>query len=85
MAFPQTPLDVRTDLQIGGTWTDVTADTYLRDLITITGGQAAISRPGFVEYVAELLARGVAVYLSSPAARYHTGDAIVIDGGYTIF
>ncbi len=28
---------------------------------------------------------GVAVYLASPASRFHTGDMIVIDGGYTIF
>lgn len=46
MTFPQTPLDVRTDLQIGGTWTDVTAETYLRDLITITRGRSdEASRP----------------------------------------
>jgi NAD(P)-dependent dehydrogenase (short-subunit alcohol dehydrogenase family) len=28
---------------------------------------------------------GVAVYLASDAAAYHTGDTFVIDGGYTIF
>lgn len=28
---------------------------------------------------------GIAVYLASDASRYHTGDAILIDGGYTIF
>ncbi len=27
----------------------------------------------------------IAVYLASGASRYHTGDTIVIDGGYTIF
>jgi len=26
-----------------------------------------------------------AVYLASPASRYHTGDSLVIDGAYTIF
>jgi hypothetical protein len=46
VAFPQTPLDVRTDLQIGGVWTDVSADVYLRDPITITQGRAdEASRP----------------------------------------
>jgi NAD(P)-dependent dehydrogenase (short-subunit alcohol dehydrogenase family) len=28
---------------------------------------------------------GIAVYLASDASRYHSGDTIVIDGGYTIF
>lgn len=28
---------------------------------------------------------GIAVYLASPASRYHTGDTIVIDGGYSVF
>ena len=28
---------------------------------------------------------GVAVYLSSDASRYHTGDVIRVDGGYAIF
>lgn len=28
---------------------------------------------------------GIAVYLASDAARFHTGDTFVIDGGYTIF
>ena len=26
-----------------------------------------------------------AVYLASPGARYHTGDVLVIDGGYRLF
>jgi NAD(P)-dependent dehydrogenase (short-subunit alcohol dehydrogenase family) len=28
---------------------------------------------------------GIAVYLASRAAAYHTGDTIVIDGGYSVF
>ncbi|MGW1295164.1 hypothetical protein [Streptomyces sp. NPDC002533] len=40
MTFPQTPLDVRVELGIGGVWTDVTGDTYTRSPITITRGAA---------------------------------------------
>jgi NAD(P)-dependent dehydrogenase (short-subunit alcohol dehydrogenase family) len=28
---------------------------------------------------------GIAVYLASDASAYHTGDLIVIDGGYAVF
>ena len=28
---------------------------------------------------------GIAVYLASPASTFHTGDAILIDGGYAVF
>ncbi|MGQ3028087.1 MAG: 2-deoxy-D-gluconate 3-dehydrogenase, partial [Ferrovibrionaceae bacterium] len=28
---------------------------------------------------------GIAVYLTSDASSYHTGDSFVNDGGYTIF
>ncbi len=28
---------------------------------------------------------GIAVYLMSRASAYHTGDTLVIDGGYTLF
>ncbi|MFD3654327.1 hypothetical protein [Streptomyces sp. NPDC058620] len=38
MTFPQTPLDVRSELQIGGTWTDASTDVYTRAPITITRG-----------------------------------------------
>ena len=27
----------------------------------------------------------VAVYLASPASAYHTGDTLLIDGGYSLF
>lgn len=52
--------------------------------IAVTGGQAAIIRPGFAEYVAALLAQGVAVYLSaaSPATLLndHLGAAPDLKG-----
>jgi NAD(P)-dependent dehydrogenase (short-subunit alcohol dehydrogenase family) len=28
---------------------------------------------------------GIAVYLASDAAAYHTGDCLVLDGGYSLF
>ena len=28
---------------------------------------------------------GIAVYLASPASRFHTGDVLVVDGGYCVF
>ena len=28
---------------------------------------------------------GVAVYLASPASKFHTGDVVKLDGGYTVF
>jgi hypothetical protein len=39
MVFPQDPLDVHTELQIGGSWTDISVAPYLRNKITITGGR----------------------------------------------
>ncbi|MFI5524976.1 hypothetical protein [Streptomyces platensis] len=40
MTFPQTALPIRVDLNVGGTWTDITHDVYSRDQIRITGGRA---------------------------------------------
>ncbi|MFD4786602.1 hypothetical protein ACFWN1_05870 [Streptomyces sp. NPDC058459] len=39
MAFPQTPLDTRIDLQIGGVWTDITPDVYTANAISIERGR----------------------------------------------
>lgn len=40
MAFPQTPLDVLVEAQVGGTWTDITADSYTRSPIGIEAGRS---------------------------------------------
>ncbi len=40
MAFPQTPLPIRAEMQIDGTWTEVTSDVRADDGITIRGGFA---------------------------------------------
>ncbi|WP_327679474.1 hypothetical protein [Kitasatospora sp. NBC_00458] len=39
MAFPDTPLDVQVEVQLGGTWVDITGDVYLRDPVTIERGR----------------------------------------------
>jgi hypothetical protein len=51
VTFPQTILDTRVELQLGGVWTDITDDVYARDdgVITITRGrpdEASNSDPG---------------------------------------
>ncbi|MFD5057437.1 hypothetical protein [Streptomyces sp. NPDC058394] len=49
MTFPNTPLDVRTEIQVNSAWVDVTADTYTRDPITISdrgsADEASTSEP----------------------------------------
>lgn len=44
-----------------------------------------ISRVPFRQWLEPKDFGGIAVYLASDAARFHTGDSIVLDGGYTIF
>ncbi|MFD3572800.1 hypothetical protein [Streptomyces sp. NPDC058644] len=39
MAFPDDPLGVRVELQLGGEWLDITADVYTENPITITRGR----------------------------------------------
>ncbi|TXL91576.1 hypothetical protein [Streptomyces sp. IB2014 016-6] len=41
MTFPEDPLGLRTELQIGGVWTDITGRTYTRDRITTSQGMSA--------------------------------------------
>ncbi|MGW2261454.1 hypothetical protein ACWCXE_27170 [Streptomyces sp. NPDC001780] len=40
MVFPNDPLDVRTELQLAGVWTDISPYVYTREPITITQGRA---------------------------------------------
>ena len=44
-----------------------------------------ISRVPFRQWLEPEDFGGIAVYLASDASRYHTGDSIVLDGGYTIY
>ncbi|MFC8124648.1 hypothetical protein [Streptomyces sp. NPDC057302] len=49
MAFPSTPLDIRTELYLGGVWTNISADVYVRDVKVIDVGrrdQGARTDPG---------------------------------------
>ena len=39
MAFPDTPLDIRTELLVDGEWLDVSGDVYNRDPVRITYGR----------------------------------------------
>ncbi|WP_328620729.1 hypothetical protein [Streptomyces sp. NBC_00354] len=39
MAFPQTPIELLAEMQIGGVWTDITADLYARAPLTIERGR----------------------------------------------
>ncbi|MEU8886746.1 hypothetical protein [Streptomyces sp. NPDC048442] len=39
MAFPETPLGTLIEMQVGGTWTDITSDVLLRDVITHDRGR----------------------------------------------
>jgi hypothetical protein len=41
VAFPSTPLPVTVELQLGGTWTDITSKVYVRDPITIRRGRSS--------------------------------------------
>lgn len=39
MVFPATPLDMRVELNLGGTWTDISDYVYQRDIATTTRGR----------------------------------------------
>ena len=40
MAFPETALPITVELDLGGTWTDISSDVYERDAIRITRGRS---------------------------------------------
>jgi hypothetical protein len=40
MTFPDTPLPITVELDLGGTWTDISDDVYERDTIRITRGRS---------------------------------------------
>ncbi|MFF0136771.1 hypothetical protein ACFYRN_10020 [Streptomyces sp. NPDC005227] len=76
MAFPQTPLDIKADLKIGGVWTDVTADVYTRDLMTITRGrpdEGARSDPG---KITATFNNGKSKIAPTVLGRYSTGNPL---------
>jgi hypothetical protein len=39
VAFPSTPLDIRTELKLNGVWTDISGDVYVRDVKEIDVGR----------------------------------------------
>jgi len=61
--------------------TDMTAPLQAWD----TFNEKAISRVPMRRWGEPDDFSGIAVYLASDASRFHTGDDILIDGGYTIF
>ncbi len=73
----------------------VRANSILPGWIETEMTEAAQANPKFAEHViARVPMRrwgkpeefgGIAVYLASDASRFHTGDAILIDGGYSKF
>jgi len=73
----------------------VRANSILPGWIATDMTQGAQDNPAFAEKVIPRVPMrrwgepkdfgGVAVYLTSDASSYHSGDAFVIDGGYSIF
>ena len=58
--------------------TEMQADSGIPDRATRLAGSIPMGRPGSADEVAEAI-----IWLASDAARYITGAAILIDGGYT--
>jgi NAD(P)-dependent dehydrogenase (short-subunit alcohol dehydrogenase family) len=61
--------------------TDMTADAQKWDKLN----DAILQRTPLRRWGKPADFEGIAVYLASPASRFHTGDVIRIDGGYAIF
>ena len=76
MAFPVTPLDIKTELRIDGAWVDVTADVYTRDLMTIARGQpdeGSRSDPGKLNLT---LNNGASKAAPGVSGRYSEGNPL---------
>jgi NAD(P)-dependent dehydrogenase (short-subunit alcohol dehydrogenase family) len=73
----------------------IRANAILPGWIDTPLGESWSSSPAFLERVLPRVPMrrwgtpedfaGLAVYLASPESRYHTGDAMVMDGGYRVF
>jgi NAD(P)-dependent dehydrogenase (short-subunit alcohol dehydrogenase family) len=61
--------------------TDMTAGAQSSQVFT----DRVISRVPFRRWGEPEDFGGIAVYLASDASKYHSGDSIIIDGGYAIF
>ncbi len=76
----------RHDIQVNNLqpgWIETEATEPMRDnelLSTTVVKRTPARRWGEIEDF-----EGIAVYLASPASRFHTGDTICVDGGYSIF
>lgn len=72
MAFPNTPVPVVVELQAGGTWTDITADVYVRNSIQISRGRADEgSRPDPAKCSLTLNNRGGKYSPRNPLSPYY--------------
>jgi len=69
------------NLQPGWIETDATAPMRDNELLTKT----VIKRTPARRWGSPSDFEGIAVYLASDASRFHTGDTICVDGGYSIF
>ncbi len=82
MAVEFAPKGIRVNaIAPGWTRSDMTGGLQQWDKFTTN----VISRVPFGGWADGADFAGVAVYLASPASRFHIGDTLVIDGGYVIY